>query len=296
MKLLYKVKSTDTYQNVQEILKCEFQISERLLHKLKRNNAICLNGQPVFPNAHIDANDEISVIILFDEESDNIVPTKMDLDIIYEDDGYIVLNKPTGIPVHPSMDHYEDSLSNGLKYYFNKINLKRKIRPVNRIDKNTSGLVIFAKNEYVQECFIRQMKDNSFYKEYIAICNGIFDSKSGIINAPIARKENSIIERCINENGDISVTHYEVLQENLKERYSIVRCVLETGRTYQIRVHMQYVGHPLLGDSLYGATSNLIDRQALHAHKCSFFHPIAKKKAEYIAPIPQDMQKLIDNI
>ena len=192
------------------------------------------------------------------------------------------------------MNHYTDSLSNGLKYYFDTIHLKRKIRPVNRIDKNTSGLVIFAKNEYTQECLIRQMNQHKFYKEYIAICNGIFNEKSGVINAPIARKENSIIERCINDDGDIAITHYEVLQENIKDSYSIIKCILETGRTHQIRVHMQYINHPLLGDTLYGISSNLISRQALHSYKCSFMHPLTKKVVEYIAPIPQDMQKLIN--
>lgn len=145
------------------------------------------------------SGDKISFLIDFEEDNSNIFPTKMDLQIIYEDDAFIVINKPSNIPVHPSMLHYENSLSNGLKYYFDSIRLKKKIRPVNRLDKDTSGIVIFAKNEYVQEALIKQMKSKTFKKEYFAICDGSFSSDlySGTINAPIARKENSIIERCI---------------------------------------------------------------------------------------------------
>ena len=141
----------------------------------------------------------------------------------------------------------------------------------------------------------KQRKSNTFEKEYIAICEGIFDEKTGIINAPIARKENSIIERCINLNGDIAITHYEVLNEyyNNSNAYSVVKCKLETGRTHQIRVHMKYINHPLLGDTLYGISSTLINRQALHSYKTSFIHPILKTPVSYIAPLPEDMKILI---
>lgn len=188
-----------SFFNVKEVLKVNFEISDRLLLKLKRNNKIFLNGNICRIDERVNVGDKISVLIDFEEDNSNIVPTKMNLDIIYEDDAYIVINKPSGIPVHPSMLHYENSLSNGLKYYFDSIRLKKKIRPVNRLDKDTSGIVIFAKNEYVQEALIKQMKSKTFKKEYFAICDSSFSSDlySGTINAPIARKENSIIERCI---------------------------------------------------------------------------------------------------
>ena len=191
------------------------------------------------------------------------------------------------------MLHYENSLSNGIKYYFDKIGLKKKIRPVNRLDKDTSGIVIFAKNEYIQECLVKQMKKNVFSKEYLAICEGIFEKRSGTITAPIARKENSIIERCVKEDGDISITHYNVLKINSSYNYSIVKLLLETGRTHQIRVHLSHIGHPILGDTLYGNGSTKINRQALHALKVSFVHPISKKEVCYIAPIPNDMKNLL---
>lgn len=294
MKLSYVVNKNDTYSNVKEVLKAYFQVSDRLLLKLKKNNKIFLNNISVTPNAKVSTEDEVSFVLDFIEDNSNIVPTKMDLNIIYEDDSYIVINKPVGIPVHPSMDHYDDSLSNGIKYYFNKINLHRKIRPINRLDKNTSGLVIFAKNEYIQENLIKQMKSNIFYKEYIAICEGKFKNLKGIINKPISRKEDSIIERCVDPKGDEAITEYEVLNYDSINNYSVVRCILKTGRTHQIRVHMQSIGNPILGDTLYGCSSPLISRQALHSYIIRFRHPINNREVIYKAPLFADMNCLIN--
>ena len=288
MKLKYTVKESDSYSNLKELIKAYFNISDRLLLKLKKNNKILINNTVANINSPLSSNDTIEILIDFDEDNSNIVPTKMDLDIIYEDDAYIVINKPANMPVHPSMDHFTDSLSNGVKYYFDSIGLKKKIRPVNRLDRNTSGLVIFAKNEYIQECLVRQMKNNEFYKEYIAVCEGNFENKKGTINAPIARKENSIIERCVNEFGATAITEYEVLSYNEKYNYSVVKCILKTGRTHQIRVHMSYIHHPILGDTLYGHSSKLINRQALHSYKTSFIHPVNKNRLTYIAKLPLD--------
>ena len=298
MNLTYTVNETDNFDNLKELLKVKFQISDRLLTKLKKNNRLFINNQKASIYAIPKANDFIDINIDFDEDVSSFPETPMNLDIVYEDDAYLIINKPYGIPVHPSLNHYEYSLANGVKYYFSSIGLKRKIRPVNRLDKNTSGLVVFAKNEYIQECLVRQMKTGPFVKEYIAICDGIFETKEGIINAPIARKENSIIERCILENGAPSITHYKILEENLNspEPYSVVKCKLETGRTHQIRVHMQYLGHPLLGDTLYGTASNLINRHALHSNMISFIHPITNKKVSYFSKLPADMANLVKNI
>ena len=295
MKLSYQIKQNECYANLRELLKLQFYISDRLLLKLKKNKKIFLNGENVFLDSPVFSGDLIEIFIDFVEDSSNIIPTQMNLDIIYEDESYIVINKPAGIPVHPSLEHYEDSISNGLKYYFDIINLHKKIRPVNRLDKNTSGIVIFAKNEYIQECLVKQMKQDSFKKEYIAICEGIFDKKSGTINAPIARKENSIIERCIDENGSPSITHYEVLGEisNISPICTVVKCILETGRTHQIRVHLNHIGHPILGDTLYGNTTFLINRQALHSYITSFIHPITKTPVKYVAPLPDDILNLL---
>ena len=274
MILKKKIEMTDNYVNLKELLKAYFNISDRLLLKLKKNSKILVNGKVENINSSISTGDLIQVLIDFEEDNSNIVPVKMDLNILYEDKAMFIINKSAGIPVHPSMDHFTDSLSNGVRYYFDSINLKKKIRPVNRLDKNTSGIVIFAKNEYIQECLVKQMKTGIFKKEYIALCEGKFEKEKGIINAPIARKENSIIERCVKEDGDIAITEYEVLEYNENNNYSIVKCNLKTGRTHQIRVHLSYIGHPILGDTLYGNSSELVSRQALHAYRVEFIHPI----------------------
>ena len=272
MDLRYVVKENDCYTNVKEVLKAYFHISDRLLLKLKNSKNIFLNGEPTYVSKSIKTNDVIIARIDFIEDSSNIVPVKMDLDILYEDEYYLVINKPPHLPIHPSMLHYENSLSNGVKYYFDSIGLKKKIRPVIRLDKDTSGIVIFAKNEYIQECLISQMKSKNFQKEYIAICSGI-------------------IERCIRSDGDTAITHYEVTSEH--SDYSVVKCLLETGKTHQIRVHMSAIGHYILGDTLYGEHDSKFKRQLLHAYKIKFIHPIKNTPVEYIANIPDDIANLI---
>ena len=284
MVLTKRIIESDSYANLKELLKAYFNISDRLLLKLKKNNKILVNGKVANINSSLSPDDLVEVLLDFEEDNSNIIPVKMDLNILYEDDALLI------IPVHPSMDHFTDILSNGIRYYFDSINLKKKIRPVNRLDKNTSGIVIFAKNEYIQECLVRQMKTDTFEKEYIAICEGKFEREEGVINAPICRKENSIIERCVNENGDTAITEYKVLKYDETNNYSIVKCNLKTGRTHQIRVHLSYIRHPILGDTLYGNPSNLIDRQALHSYRVKFIRPISREEVTFIAELPSDMQ------
>lgn len=289
MNLIYKVE-----QNIciNDILTKKLELSTRLKNKLIKNKHIFLNGIFVDTRDFANVGDILTINLSYPEDNANIFPTKMDLDIIYEDEHILAINKPAGIAVHPSILHFNDSLANGVKYYFNKIGLKKKIRAVNRIDLNTSGLVLFAKNEYIQECLIKQMISSTFEKIYLAVVSGHLKENKGIINAPIARKGNSIIEREVSEKGQIAITHYEVLQEF--EKYSLVECSLETGRTHQIRVHMAYIGNPLLGDSLYGFKSqNLINRQALHSYQMKFIHPISKELIYLEAPTPKDIKKLI---
>lgn len=291
MKLTYTIQPNDNFFNVKELLKLKFQISDRLLVKLKKNKKIWLNSTPTFVDSRLKPFDIVEILIDFEEKSENIIPTQIDLNIIYEDEYYIVINKPSGIAIHPSILHYTDSLANGVKFYFEQKNIKKKIRPINRLDKDTSGIVIFAKNEYIQEFLVKEMKKKTFFKEYIAVCEGIFESKIGTINLPIGRKENSIIERCVCSDGDIAITHYNVLK-SLKNT-SVVHVTLETGRTHQIRVHLSNIGHPILGDTLYGNPSSVINRQALHAYKVKFIHPITGLNVEYIATIPSDIKSII---
>lgn len=273
MILFYEVKKENL--TVNHILKNELQISSKLFCKLIKNKLVYINGIICDTRNSVHIGDIISIDLDFPEDNSNIIPKEMKLNILYEDECFLVLNKPSGVAVHPSILHFDDTLSNGLKFYFDSINLHKKIRPVNRLDLNTSGLIVFAKNEYIQECLIQQMLNNTFKKEYLAVVSGILDEKSGTINKPISRKEGSIIERCISPEGKESITHFEVLKEF--KNCSLVKCILETGRTHQIRVHFASIGHPLVGDDLYGEKSDLVNGQALVCYKLSFVHPISKE-------------------
>ena len=290
MILKYVIKQEDKNKTINKVLEEKFELSNRLFSKLIRNKRITVNNINIDTRQKAKIGDIIKIDLNYKEDNSNIVSKKMDLDIVFEDDGILVLNKSAGIAVHPSILHYEDSLASGVKYYLENSGIYKKIRPVNRLDLNTSGLIVFAKNEYIQESLIRQMKNNDFTKEYLAIVTGTLENKKGKIDAPISRKENSIIERCVSEKGQRAITEYEVIK-NSKDM-SLVKCKLLTGRTHQIRVHMAYIGHPLLGDTLYGTESTLIKRQALHCYKIAFIHPVSHKKLEFKIDMPKELNIL----
>lgn len=296
-------EENNKFFNIKELLKSYYNMSDKLIAKLKRYKRIFKNGVPAYVTATLDINDIVTIDLNFDEEVDNIESINHKLDIIYEDDYMLIINKEAGYPIHPSNMHHDDTISNFVKYYFETNNIKRKIRPVNRLDKDTSGITIFAKSDYIQDMLIKQMKENIFKKEYLAITEGIFTEKEGLISAPIARKYGSIIEREINFNEDPSLgidykpypaeTLYKVITENQKDNLSLVNYTLLTGRTHQIRLHSKYKGVPLLGDYLYNKESDLISRQALHSYKITFIHPITKKSLEFTAKLPDDMNNII---
>lgn len=240
-------------KNLRSILKDELNISSRLFNKIK-NKYVFVNGEHAIYYKDLHVNDVVEVDFGYDDENYNNIVSNPDIkfEIVYEDDWLLIVNKGVNLPVHPSLNHYDISLSNGVRAYFDKIGLNKTVRLVNRIDKDTTGLVVIAKCEYIQECLIKQMNDNSFIKEYIAIARGLIDS-SGVIDFPIARKDGSIIERCVDlVRGENAITNYVRLNYNPELDISLVKCRLLTGRTHQIRVHFAYIGHPLLGDSLYG--------------------------------------------
>ena len=293
MNLSYQIDKDEHYDNVLHVLKEQFFLSDRLITKLKKANKIYLNSLPTYTKKSVTVGDTVSVLIDFEEDNSNIVASNIPLNIIYEDDYLLVINKPANIAIHPSILHFDNSLSNGVKFYFDKLGLKKKIRIVNRLDRNTSGIVVFAKNEYIQECLIKQMKTKELKKEYLAIAKGILKSKSDTLNFPIARKEGSIIERTVSSDGDSAITHYDVVKEF--NNLSLVHIVLETGRTHQIRVHFSHIGHPILGDTLYGSPSELINRQALHSYKLTFIHPVTKKELILESSLPNDIKNIINN-
>lgn len=296
MVLEYYVEKNDNNKTVNQILSEKFELSNRLFSKLIKNKRVYINGESVDTRVKPNLDDKIIIDLNYSEDNSNIISKKMDLNIVYEDDGMLIINKPEGIAVHPSMRHFEDSIASGVKYYFEAKEINKKIRPVNRLDLNTSGLVIFAKNEFIQENLIKQMQKNLFTKEYLAIVTGVLEKDTGRIEEPIARKDGSIIERCVDKTGKRAITEYEVIRRIGNN--CIIKCKLLTGRTHQIRVHMSYIGHPLLGDSLYGEKNNLINGQALHCYKLTFLHPITHKKIEITSntECEQKFEKLLQKL
>ena len=283
MKLKYIVNAQDFNLTINQIMQNNLNISNRLRQQIINENLIFCNSLPCDTRDTANVGDIITINFDGFEDNSNIVPTPMDLDILYEDEWILVVNKPSGISIHPSMQHYTNSLSNGVKFYFDTIDLHKKIRPVNRLDKGTSGIVIFAKCAYIHECLSIQMQNDSFSKKYLALVNGKFNQTSGVIDLPIARKNDSIIERCIDfENGKKSITNYNVLKYYPDLDCSLVECKLITGRTHQIRVHFSYIGHYLLGDTLYGNSSSSFKRMMLHCYEVEFIHPIFKSVVDVV--------------
>lgn len=304
---IYKVTSENKYFNIKELLKSYYNMSDKLIAKLKRYKRIYKNDELVYVTSVLNENDIVKIDIDFDEEyDDNIKPISHPLNILYEDEYLLIINKEAGFPIHPSSSHFEDTVSNFIKAYFMENDIKRKIRPVNRLDRNTSGITIFAKSDYIQDILIKEMNSKTFKKNYIAITEGIPENLEGLIDAPIARKYGSIIEReiCFDSNENLPIdykpqsaqTMYKVLKTDKKNNLSLISYTLLTGRTHQIRLHSKYINCPLLGDELYNKESNLINRQALHSESITFIHPITKETLNIIAPLPEDMKTVINNL
>jgi 23S rRNA pseudouridine1911/1915/1917 synthase len=291
MRIDFVITEQYNEKKVLHVLKNEMKISGRLIKKLKASGGILLNEKPIRTVDLVQKGDRLSVIIDFNEEV-YIEPEAQELTILYEDDCFLAVNKEPGMPVHPTAGHPTGTLAHQVLSHFVKQGLSIKVRPINRLDKDTSGIVLFAKNSYMQDQIINQMKANRVYKAYLGIVHGVFDPLEGMIDLPIARKGDSIIERIVNPAGAPSITRYKTLEQN--KELSLVQFVLETGRTHQIRVHSRAMGHPLLGDWLYSDTqTDLIGRQALHSHILAFDHPLSRQRVELSAPMPKDMQKIL---
>jgi len=265
-----------------------------------------LDDNPVHLNASLLPGAILTVKIEEMVSSENVVPVKLPLDVIFEDEDLMVINKPAGMPIHPSQNNYENTLANAVAYYFRQKGEAFVFRCIGRLDRDTSGLTVIAKHyvsagilgDLVASKALHVRQDNPaancfpFTREYLAIARGPVMPPEGTISAPLGRKPGSVIERCVDhENGEPAVTHYRVLEE--KNGYSLISLILETGRTHQIRIHLKHLGYPLIGDYLYNPDYEVISRQALHSHRLSFPHPMTGEPLEFLAPLPEDMQRVL---
>ncbi|TPR52637.1 RluA family pseudouridine synthase [Apilactobacillus kunkeei] len=249
--------------------------------------------------AKYDVKDgEVIQVTIPEPETMNVEPENINIDIVYEDDDVIVVNKPQGMVVHPSPGHPDHTLVNALLYHSPLSTINGTYRPgiVHRIDKDTSGLLMVAKNNYAHESLSKQLKDKSNIREYIALVHGNIKENSGVINAPIGRSKKDRKKQAIVDDGKNAVTHFKVL-ERFGGEYTLVSCVLETGRTHQIRVHMKYIGHPLAGDPLYGPKNTLKGNgQFLHAKKLGFVHPKTNEQMIFETSLPEIFEQTITKL
>jgi 23S rRNA pseudouridine1911/1915/1917 synthase len=281
-------------KKLREFLRGNAQLSTRLIRGAAMDGRIKIKDKSVKLNHVLKGGDKITIIIS-KEESQDIVPESMELDIVYEDTDILVVNKPPFIVVHPTRSHPIGTLANGILHYFVEKDENCIVRLVSRLDMNTSGLIIIAKNQFSHMSLAKEMSKDEFEKGYLAIIHGNMDEKEGTIDLPIYRPTEDVIKRVVDSRGQGSITHYKVV-ERLKNA-DLVELKLETGRTHQIRVHLSHLGHPIFGDTLYGSEDEAyIKRQALHAYKLRFPNPRTGKIINLEADIPNDMKELIHNL
>lgn len=263
------------------------------LSEIKRMpKSILVNGVHYYMRQELSKGDHLQVRICETQNSEKIPPTKLPLDIIYEDEDLLVLNKPAGMPIHPSLNNYTNSMANALAYYFQSQGKPFIFRCCNRLDRDTSGLTIVSKHLVSGSILSDMTKYREVHREYLAIARGSVTPSEGTIQAPLGRKEGTIIERTVDwEHGEDAVTHYKVVKE--ANGHSLVSLRLETGRTHQIRIHMKYLGYPLISDYLYNPDMEYMTRQALHSHHMEFTHPITGEHMSFTAPLPEDMARVM---
>ena len=294
--IILNAEKSDTGQRIDKYISGNTEnLTRSAIQNLIEKSKITVNGKSVSKNYKLRDGDNIEIEIPEPENLD-VKPENIPLDIVYEDNDLLVVNKPKGMVVHPAHGNYNGTLVNALLYHCKDSlsGINGVIRPgiVHRIDKNTSGLLIVAKNDISHVKLSEQIKAHSFTREYEAIACGYFKDKSGTVDAPIGRHHTDRKKMCVTyENSKNAVTHYEVIKQY--GGYAHVRLRLETGRTHQIRVHLSYINHPVLGDDVYGKSYKGIDGQCLHAKKIGFIHPTTGEYMEFISEVPDYFQKIL---
>lgn len=287
-------KKAERNCSLTDFLLHDMELTKRQIKQAKfREDGIRVNSARVRVTHELKAGDQVEVKL--EEEhtgSSHLVPRKGKPDILYEDEDLLCVNKPAGLVVHPFHGHYADSLSNMLAFYFQEKGVQARIRSVGRLDKDTSGIVVFALNQAAAGRLAKQKQQGSFGKEYLALVEGIPQKDEGIITEKIDKMEGELMRMCVSSQGKTAVTRYRVV-EKMRD-CSLVHLCLATGRTHQIRVHMAWMGHPLLGDSLYGGNTECMKRAALHAFRAALLQPFTEEVIQIQAEFPDDMQKCLD--
>ncbi|WP_078382806.1 RluA family pseudouridine synthase [Sutcliffiella halmapala] len=289
--LTYVIEQQDKGKLLREFLK-EKRISKSALTEIKfYGGGLFVNDEPVTVRYLLKAGDQIVVQFPKETPSEDLQPEEIPLDIVYEDDYVLVIDKPPAIASIPSREHRSGTLANALLHYYQSKGYESTIHIVTRLDRDTSGLMLIAKHRHAHHLFSLQQREYGIKRRYEAIAHGLVQQSNGRIDAPIGRKDSSIIEREVREDGQKAITNYQVLGRS--QAFTHVSLHLETGRTHQIRVHMAYLGHPLAGDNLYGGKKKDIKRQALHSCELSFYHPSAEKTFTFHSKLPKDMMGLL---
>lgn len=288
----YIIDEDSSGLRVEQFLRRKRYSGQNLSEIKRMPKSILVNGVHYYMRQELSKGDHLQVRICETQNSEKIPPTKLPLDIVYEDEDLLVLNKPAGMPIHPSLNNYTNSMANALAYYFQSQGKPFIFRCCNRLDRDTSGLTIVSKHLVSGSILSDMTKYREVHREYLAIARGSVTPSEGTIRAPLGRKEGTIIERTVDwEHGEDAVTHYKVVKE--ANGHSLVSLRLETGRTHQIRIHMKYLGYPLIGDYLYNPDMEYMTRQALHSHHMEFTHPITGEHMSFTAPLPEDMARVM---
>lgn len=288
--MVWSVPKSWTNLPLQNLLWTTFRVPKPLLHEWRMEKKVKVNGGDPNWVKPLNIGDELA-IELFPVEQNDVIPEEKHLDILYEDDHFIIVNKPPFMNTHPNEEGETGTLANVLAYYYQELQVKA--RHIHRLDQNTSGAVIFAKHRLAHAVLSQDLQERKIKRTYVAIVHGMFSKRKGTIDSPIGRDRHHPVRRRVSKKGQKAITHYEVLKECQKQRHSIVKLSLDTGRTHQIRVHLSSIGHPIVGDKLYGGKTDRMKRQALHAENITLLHPFTNETIEVKAPFPKDMDELL---